>query len=139
MAFTPSAPGLRSGAVALFEQGNNLPLTIWYLNEIGQSSAVTIDPGTQTTLTTLDSNGQAYGSVVDGVGNVYVVDNANSQVIKLAAGTFTPSTVVASGLSNPTALALDAAGICISLTQVTPASSWCRTNKALSTAQIYRL
>ena len=110
VAFTPSAPGLRSGAVALFEQGNNLPLTIWYLNGIGQSSAVTIDPGTQTTLTTLDSNGQAYGSVVDGVGNVYVVDNANSQVIKLAAGTFTPSTVVASGLSNPTALALDAAG-----------------------------
>jgi len=110
VAFTPSAPGLRSGGVALFAQGCNVPLAIWYLNSIGQSSAVTIDPGTQTTLATLASGGQAYGAAVDGAGNVYVVDNANSQVIELAAGTFTPSTVVSSGLSSPTAVALDGAG-----------------------------
>ncbi len=110
VAFTPSAPGLRSGGVELFEQGSNVPLMIWYLNGIGQSSAVTIDPGTQTTLVTLANSGQAYGTAVDGAGNVYVVDHANSQVIELAAGTFSPSTVVASGLSNPTAVALDGAG-----------------------------
>jgi sugar lactone lactonase YvrE len=112
VAFTPSAPGLRSGAVALFQQGTNVPLAAWYLNGQGQSSAVTIDPGTQTSLSTLANNGQASGTAVDGAGNVYVVDNANSAVFELAAKTFTATPVVpsGSGLSNPTAVALDAAG-----------------------------
>jgi sugar lactone lactonase YvrE len=110
VAFTPSAPGLRSGAVTLFEQNNNLPLAVWYLNGVGQSGAATIDPGIQSTLTTLANNGVANGVAVDGAGNVYLADNANSQVIKLAAGTFNPTTVVSSGLTNPTALALDGAG-----------------------------
>jgi sugar lactone lactonase YvrE len=110
VAFTPSAPGLRSGAVALFAQGSNRPLTTWYLNGLGQSSAIMIDPGTQSTIGTLANSGQAYASAIDGAGNVYVVDNVNSQVIKLAAGTFTQSLVVSSGLLNPTAVALDGAG-----------------------------
>jgi uncharacterized protein (DUF1800 family)/sugar lactone lactonase YvrE len=110
--FTPSAPGLRSGGVLLFAQGNlpNLPLIAWYLTGVGQSSAVTIDPGTQSTIGTLGTAGQAYSSAIDGAGNVYVVDQANSQVIEFAAGAFTPSTVVPSGLLHPTALALDGAG-----------------------------
>jgi hypothetical protein len=112
VAFTPSAPGLRSGGVTLFAQGSNLPLTTWYLSGFGQSSAVTIDPGTQSTIATLSNNGQGYGSVIDGAGNVYVADHVNSQVIELAAGIFTQSVVVSSsdGLSSPTAVALDGAG-----------------------------
>jgi sugar lactone lactonase YvrE len=110
VAFTPSAPGLRSGAVTLFAQGNNLPLMTGYLNGIGQSPAVTIDPGTQSTIATLGNNGQAYGPAIDGAGNLYVVDHANSQVIKLAAGSFAQSAIVTSGLQNPTAVALDGAG-----------------------------
>jgi sugar lactone lactonase YvrE len=110
VAFTPSAPGQRSGGVTLFVQGNTLPLMTWYLSGIGQSSAVTIDPGTQSTIATLSSSGQGYGSVIDGSGNVYVVDHANSQVIKLAAGSFTQTTVVSSGLNSPTAIAMDGAG-----------------------------
>ncbi len=108
--FAPSAPGLRSGAVTLFAQRSTLPLMTWYLSGTGQSGAVTIDPGKQSTIATLASSGQGYGSAVDGAGNVYVVDYFNSQVIQLAAGTFTPSTLVSSGLSNPTAVALDGAG-----------------------------
>jgi sugar lactone lactonase YvrE len=110
VAFTSSAPGLRPGAVTLFAQGSNLALMTWYLNGIGQSGAVTMDPGTQSTLATLSNGGQGYGSAIDGSGNVYVVDHINSQVMKLAAGSFTQSVVVASGLSAPTALALDGAG-----------------------------
>jgi sugar lactone lactonase YvrE len=112
IAFTPSAPGLRYGAVTLYVNGGNQPLLTWYLTGIGQSGAVTIDPGTQSTIATLSNSTQAYGSTIDGAGNVYVVDHANSQVIELAAGTFTQSIVVApgSGLSGPTALALDGAG-----------------------------
>ena len=110
VAFAPSAPGLRAGAVTLFAQGSTLPLMTRYLNGTGQSGAVTIDPGRQSTIATLASSGQGYGLAVDGAGNVYVVDYFNSQVIQLAAGTFTPSTLVSSGLSNPTAVALDGAG-----------------------------
>ena len=110
VAFTPRTPGLRSGAVTLYTEGSNVPLTVWYLNGMGQSGAVTIDAGTQSTLGTLANNGQANGAAIDGAGNVYVADKANSQVLKLAVGTFTSSTVIASGLSNPTALALDGAG-----------------------------
>jgi sugar lactone lactonase YvrE len=110
VAFTPSVPGLRPGAVTLFAQGTNLALMTFYLSGIGQSGAVTIDPGTQSTIATLSNGGQGYGSAMDGSGNVYVVDHVNSQVMKLAAGSFTPSVVVASGLSAPTALALDGAG-----------------------------
>jgi sugar lactone lactonase YvrE len=110
VAFTPSAPGMRSGAVILFAQGSNLPLMTWYVSGIGQSAEVVIDPGMQSTIGTLSNNGQGYGSVVDGGGNVYVVDYANSQVIELAAGTFALTTVISTGLSAPTALAMDGAG-----------------------------
>ncbi len=106
---TPSAPGQRSGGVTLFAQGNNTALMTWYLTGIGQSSAITIDPGTQTTIGTING-GTPYGSAIDGAGNVYVVDHLNSQVLELAAPTFTPRTLVASGLLNPIAVALDGAG-----------------------------
>jgi sugar lactone lactonase YvrE len=107
VAFTPAAPGARAGAVTLFAQGSNLPLMTWYLSGIGQSGAVTIDPGTQSTIA-LAGTPAGYGSTVDGAGNIYVVDHANGQVIKLAAGSFTQSTVLA-GLSDPTAVAADGA------------------------------
>ena len=106
--FTPSAPGMRAGAVTLFVQGSKLPLMTWYLNGIGQSGSVTIDPGTQTTPGSI-SGGAPYGSVVDGAGNVYVVDHAGGQVIEFAAVSFAQNTVL-TGLSGPTAVAIDGAG-----------------------------
>jgi sugar lactone lactonase YvrE len=109
-AFMPTAPGARAGAATLYAQGSNMPLMTWYLSGVGQSGAITIDPGTLTTTTltgTLTPAG--YGSAVDGAGNVYVVDHANNAILKLAAGTFSQSTVV-SGLSGPTGVALDGAG-----------------------------
>ncbi|MGC2112654.1 MAG: MBG domain-containing protein, partial [Candidatus Korobacteraceae bacterium] len=106
--FTPAAPGSRSGAVTLFAQGSNLPLMTWYLSGMGESPAVTIDPGTQTTLGTI-TNATTYGSAVDGAGNVYVADKANGQVVKFAAGTDV-QTVTVSHLSAPTSVTLDGAG-----------------------------
>jgi len=110
VAFTPSAPGMRAGAVTLFAQNITLPLQTSYLSGIGQSSSVSIDPGTQTTVGTI-SGGAPFGSAVDGAGNAYVADHAGNQVIefKLAAGVFTQSTVL-TGLNGPTFVALDGAG-----------------------------
>ncbi len=112
VAFAPSAPGLRAGAVMLFESGSNQPVTTWLLTGVGQSGTVTIDPGTQSTIATLSNSFKAYGAALDGAGDLYVVDQSNNRVTKLSAGTFTKSTVVASasGLSGPTAIALDGAG-----------------------------
>jgi sugar lactone lactonase YvrE len=108
--FTPRAPGARRGAVTMFAQGSTQPMMTWYLNGIGQSGAVTVDPGTLTSTTLSGTQTPAaYGSAVDGAGDVFVVDNANGAVLELAAGTFSQSTVE-SGLSGPTALALDGAG-----------------------------
>jgi sugar lactone lactonase YvrE len=110
VSFTPSAPGARAGAVTLFAHDQTLPLMTWYLSGVGDSAAVTIDPGTLTTTTLTGTLAPAgYGSAVDGAGNVYVVDHANNAVLKLAAGTFTQTTAVA-GLSGPTGVALDGAG-----------------------------
>ncbi len=108
VAFTPTAPGLRSGSITLFAQGSNLPLIVEYVTGVGEAPAVTIDPGTQTTLGTI-ANATTYGSVVDGAGNVYVADKAHGQVVKIAAGTQQQSVVV-SQLSAPTSVALDGAG-----------------------------
>ncbi len=108
VAFNPVAPGGRAGAVTLFADGSNLPLVIWYVTGIGESAAVTIDPGTQTTLASIAS-ALTYGSAIDGAGNVYVADNINGQVIKVAAGTLVQSTVIY-GLALPTSVALDGAG-----------------------------
>jgi sugar lactone lactonase YvrE len=110
VSFTPSMPGPRSGGVTLFAQGSNLPLMTYYLNGIGQSPAVTTDPGTQSTIATLSNGGQGFGTAIDDSGNLYVVDHVNSQVVELAAGSLTQRAVVASGLSSPTAVALDGAG-----------------------------
>jgi hypothetical protein len=109
VAFTPTAPGARAGAVTLVAQ-RPLPLLTWYLSGVGNSGAVTIDPGTLTTTTLTGTQTPAgYGAAVDGAGNVYVVDHANDAVVELAAGTFSQSTVV-SGLSDPIGVALDGAG-----------------------------
>ncbi len=110
VAFTPSLPGLRSGAVVLFAAGNTLPLQTFYLTGVGLASAATIDPGTESVLTTLSNAGNASGTALDGAGNLYVSDSVNAQILSIAAGSLSQTTLVPSGLLNPTALALDGAG-----------------------------
>jgi streptogramin lyase len=111
VAFTPTTPGAIAGAVMLFAQGSDLPLQTWYLSGVGQSGAVTIDPGTSTiTAITGNNPAEGYGVAVDGAGNIYVADHANNAVLKLAAGSLTQSTVVAGLASAPTGGALDGAG-----------------------------
>ena len=110
VAFTPLAPGLRPGAVTLFSASNTMPLATFYLNGIGHAAAITIDPGTETNIGILANSGLGSAVAVDAAGNIYVADQVNSQVLKLAAGTYIPTPIVTSGLLHPTALALDGAG-----------------------------
>ena len=102
--FAPLAPGLRMGAVELFDNGGNL-LTTAPVYGIGQGPAIAFGPGTQTTLAS--GLAGASGVAVDAAGDVFISDN-------LGAVKITPSgvqsTVPTSGLSGVYDVALDGAG-----------------------------
>jgi sugar lactone lactonase YvrE len=107
--FTPLAPGLRMGAVQLFDNsGNQLAITPIY--GVGQGPAMAFAPGTQTTVNTTASYplNQPKGVAVDAAGNVFIADNGNQRVVKVASdGTVT---TVGIGLNYPQGLAVDGAG-----------------------------
>ena len=73
--FTPLAPGLRMGAVRLFDNGGNL-LATTSIYGIGEGPAIAFGPGTQTTV----ASGLAgtSGVAVDAAGNVFISDNAGA-------------------------------------------------------------
>ena len=103
--FTPLAPGLRTGAVQLYDKNANL-LTSTPAYGIGQGPAIAFGPGTQTTV----ASGLAgsSGVAVDAAGDVFISDNAG--VVKI-----TPSgvqtTLPTSGLSQTIYdVAVDGAG-----------------------------
>jgi hypothetical protein len=106
--FAPLAPGLRLGAVQLFDKiGTQLASTPVY--GAGEGPAVAFVPGTQTTVNTGSFTlSSPKGATVDAAGNLYISDNGNHRVVKVAAnGT---ATTVGFGLNYPQGLAVDGAG-----------------------------
>jgi sugar lactone lactonase YvrE len=106
--FAPLAPGLRMGAVELFDNsGNQLASSLIY--GVGQGPAIAFGPGTQTRVNTgAYSLSSPKGATVDAAGNVFISDNGNQRVVKVApTGTVT---TVGFGLQYPQGLAVDGAG-----------------------------
>jgi predicted Zn-dependent protease with MMP-like domain len=82
--FAPLAPGLRTGAVELFDNSANL-LTTAPTYGIGQAPEITFGPGTRTTINTGSVTLSApKGILVDAAGNLFISDAANPQVLKTA-------------------------------------------------------
>ena len=112
--FKPTRPGLRRGAVNLYDTSGNLIATA-YVYGTGTGPQVAFQPGTQSTLATGFSNPAALA--VDGSGNVFVADNGNipATLYEIVAvngvvpPNSTPNTVTNS-FSNPFALAVDGGG-----------------------------
>ncbi|MGD1107272.1 MAG: PASTA domain-containing protein, partial [Terracidiphilus sp.] len=102
--FTPLAPGLRMGAVHLFDNGGNLVATT-PIYGVGQGPAIAFGPGTQTTLIT--GLAGASGAAVDAAGDVFISNNAG--VVKVTPSGV-QSTVPVSGLSGAYDVAVDGAG-----------------------------
>jgi sugar lactone lactonase YvrE len=111
--FAPLAPGLRTGAVNLFDtSGNLVASTLIY--GTGQGPAVAFSPAPQATLNsgTYTFN-QPKGLVADAAGNLYVADtgvhnDGSRNVVKIAPnGT---KTLLGSGLLFPQGIAVDGAG-----------------------------
>jgi sugar lactone lactonase YvrE len=109
LTYTPSAVGLQTGAVVM-ANSSGAALNTTAVSAIGQGAAVTIDPGTVSSLT--GSFKTPEGAAVDSQGNVYVADAGNNTVTEFASGS-TSGAAVSTGsitLSGPSAVAVDGAG-----------------------------
>ena len=105
--FAPIAPGLRLGAVQLYDSNGNL-VESTSLSGIGQEPEIAFGPGVQMALplTGLHYN---VGVAVDAAGNTFVADYTAGKVVKSSpAGVQT--TVPAIGLSAPIGVTVDGAG-----------------------------
>jgi sugar lactone lactonase YvrE len=103
--FTPSAVGVRKGAVVL-KDTNGVAVTT-FVSGIGTGGAVTVDPGTPVAIgsgLTAPS-----GIAVDALGDVFVADAAAKTVSEFIGGTGT-AVLIGSGYKSPTGVALDPTG-----------------------------
>lgn len=107
--FSPTSPGVRTGAVVLSSSSGNLTIPIY-----GSADApvVTINPGTSTVVNTGTAALNApYQSVVDGAGNIYVGNYTGNNVTKIPAGGGSGTVLTGSiATSQITGLAMDGAG-----------------------------
>jgi sugar lactone lactonase YvrE len=112
MAFLPTVPGLRRGAVTLYDQNQN-PLITVPLHGTGDAPLATLSPGTASVINTggvgtLDP----FQIALDGAGNMYVGNHTGGNVVKVAAGGGSASVVNTGGvtLTDVTGVVLDGAG-----------------------------
>ncbi len=108
--FTPTAAGVRYGAIILQTSGGTVVGTS-YLQGVGSGPQIEFLPGTESTVPNSGSE-YPFGVAVDASGNVYVADTGNNRVLKetLAGNSYTETTVATSTLSFPSAVAVDGAG-----------------------------
>src|ERR1700733_15034062 len=113
VSFLPTAPGLRNGALVLYDPDSNPILTV-PLYGFGDAPLATLSPNTGSVISTgsLPLN-DPYQVALDSAGNMYIADHQNSRILVVAPGGIV-SVLNITGLSPslgfPTALAFDAAG-----------------------------
>ena len=136
--FTPSAPGMRPGAVVLADSSGNR-IGVAFLTGSGTGGLGIFLPGTMGTIagdgawtSVLDGNLATQadldlpeGEVLDGAGNLYIADSAHNRVREVSAATGKISTIAGNGnpsytgdggqatlatLNTPASVALDGAG-----------------------------
>ena len=105
----PKSPGSGKGAVELLNtSGTVLATTLVYGTGSGPEVAF---PGSQSIQTLGSGFSQPFGVAVDGAGNVFVADKANTTVKEIvAAGGYTTVNTLGSGFITPTGVAVDGAG-----------------------------
>ena len=104
--FTPTAAGLRRGAVQLNDAEGNIATTMIYGTALGPQ--VVFSPGVQTRIDGTLSLNTPGGVAVDGKGDIFIADTGNNRVINQPpSGAFT---TVGTGLSEPGGVAVDGAG-----------------------------
>ena len=105
--FTPTAAGVRYGAVTLISSGKVIATA--FVFGTGQGPQINFLPGTQSMI---GSGLKApVSAAVDGSGNVYIADSGNGRVLKetLSGGVYTQTTI-GTNLNNPFGVAVDGSG-----------------------------
>ncbi len=106
--FTPLAPGLRLGAVGLFDNTGN-PIASTPIYGVGQGPVAAFSPGAQAPISTGPFTlSHPAGILVDAAGNLFISDTGNQQVLKIAPNGSV--TTVGSGFLFPQGMAEDGAG-----------------------------
>jgi sugar lactone lactonase YvrE len=106
--FTPSSTGFRKGAVVL-QTSAGKSIGVGYLAGIGAGAALTLDPGTQSSLTGTSAWKTPSAVALDGQSNLYIADStANTVQVISAAGVAKGS--IGSNLIQPGGIAVDGAG-----------------------------
>jgi hypothetical protein len=100
--FTPAYPGLRRGAINVYNASNEVVATV-YLTGTGTSGLGVFSTGVPTTITTTTTN--SYQNVVDAAGSLYAVTNGN--LVKYTNGVAGAALVTGLGYTD---IALDGAG-----------------------------
>ena len=103
--FSPTAPGLRLGAVVIEGASGNV-LTTAYIHGLGQGPQIAYNPGVASNVGISATDPQ--GVAVDGTGNVYIADNGTSSVYKVTPGGI--QTTFTSGITGLDGITLDGAG-----------------------------
>ena len=106
LTFTPTAPGMRRGAVQLANLNGTLATTMVYGTGLGPQ--VAFGPGVQTTLGSQLGLTGPDGIAVDGSGDILITDTFNNRVINLPPkGALT---TIGVDLCEPAGVAVDGAG-----------------------------
>jgi len=106
--FTPLAPGLRMGAVTLFNDAG-IPVAMQSIYGVGQAPVAAFSPAAAVVVDTANNPlNVPNGAVVDAAGNLFVSDSGNHRVVKVAADGSVSA--LGSGLRYPQGLAVDGAG-----------------------------
>lgn len=104
--FTPTAAGLRRGAVQLTGAEGNIATTMLYGTALGPQIA--FGPGVQTTISSSLGLAGADGVAVDGKGDIIIADTFNNRVVNVPPkGALT---TIGTGLCEPAGVAVDGAG-----------------------------
>lgn len=115
ISFLPSAPGIRRGAVVLYDSSRNPILTV-PLYGFSDAPIAALSPNTGSVLSTGSlATSNPYQLALDGSGNIYIADYSGSNVTKVPAGGGSASrislgTPASIAVQNITGVALDGAG-----------------------------
>ncbi len=115
VSFLPTAPGLRNGALVLYDPDSNPVLTV-PLHGFGDAPVAALSPNTGTVINTgTQPLSEPYQVALDGAGNMYVGDYIGKNVTRIPAGggsaavvsLGTPGSIA---VQNITGVAVDGAG-----------------------------
>ena len=105
----PALPGERADALELVAPGGTSTLANTLVYGVGSGPYVIFGQNTASIVPTSGLSNSVYGIAVDRLGNIFLCDSNNQDIVEVSAATGTQTTVINSGLNAPTGVAVDGA------------------------------